>query len=109
MDTYYNCVHYLLSIKLTSCLCSRLNRKMDFDFAGRKVVEKEDGGASEYDPAMVRIQNSNRRDRRDLLHSMNQIQSGAATSSEGFVTCFLRVLRLLGCTAQASKENFQKT
>ena len=72
---------------------------MDFDFAGRKVVEKEDGGAGEYDPAMVRIQNSNRRDRRDLLYSMNQIQSGTATCSEGFVTCFLRVPRLLGCTA----------
>ena len=32
---------------------SRLNRKMNFDFAGRKVVEA-DGGAAEYDPAMVR-------------------------------------------------------
>ena len=32
---------------------SRLNRKMNFDFAGRKVVEA-DGGVSEYDPAMVR-------------------------------------------------------
>ena len=32
---------------------SRLNRKMNFDFAGRKVVEA-DGGVAEYDPAMVR-------------------------------------------------------
>ena len=32
---------------------SRLNRKMNFDFAGRRVVEA-DGGVSEYDPAMVR-------------------------------------------------------
>ena len=31
---------------------SRLNRKMNFDFAGRRVVEA-DGGVSEYDPAMV--------------------------------------------------------
>ena len=31
---------------------SRLNRKIDFDFAGRKVVET-DGGVGEYDPAMV--------------------------------------------------------
>ena len=30
---------------------SRLNRKIDFDFAGRKVVESE-GAGGEYDPAM---------------------------------------------------------
>ena len=32
---------------------SRLHRKMDFDFAGRKVVEADGGGVGEYDPAMV--------------------------------------------------------